>query len=177
MLRGVRRWPAFARNQAKIGGRLAPLSKLSEIETLIFVDGTFFFPPRLRNWNASDRRGAGLWRVKMQLHQICGKGCEGFGNWRSEQTVRRGSREEADLNRRGKEQELALLNRDCPKCGFDQPRRMARESWFSRNVMHRFGCYPWECPMCRLVFYRKSRLEREPRLPSRPVDISSEKAS
>jgi len=30
--------------------------------------------------------------------------------------------------------------------------------------------------MCRIVFYRKNRLEREPRLPSRPRDFTSEEA-
>ena len=31
----------------------------------------------------------------------------------------------------------------------------------ARRIMPYFGCYPWECPMCRLHFFRKQRLEHE----------------
>jgi len=59
---------------------------------------------------------------------------------------------------------LRLTDRDCPKCGFDQPRRLPRVSWLARQMMPRFGCYPWECPMCRVSFYRKNRHDNEERL-------------
>jgi rubredoxin len=60
-----------------------------------------------------------------------------------------------------KEEILTLVDRVCPKCSFDQPRRMPRESWMARRIMPYFGCYPWECPLCRVHFYRKNRVERE----------------
>jgi hypothetical protein len=67
-----------------------------------------------------------------------------------------------------KETEVTLADRACPKCNFNQPRRVPRESWMARVVMPYFGCYPWECPMCRVHFYRKNRMEREPQLSSMP---------
>jgi hypothetical protein len=27
-----------------------------------------------------------------------------------------------------------------------------------------FGCYPWECPLCRIHFFRKNRMDREERI-------------
>jgi len=54
---------------------------------------------------------------------------------------------------------VSIANRSCPKCSFNQPRRMPRESWIARRVMPFFGYYPWECPLCRIQFFHKSRAE------------------
>jgi hypothetical protein len=37
-----------------------------------------------------------------------------------------------------------------------------------------FGLYPWECPLCRIHFYRKNRKDREHRMSvERPTEFSS----
>jgi len=59
---------------------------------------------------------------------------------------------------------LTLVDRDCPKCGFNQPRRLPRASWLERRLLPVFGCFPWECPLCRIHFYRKNRIDREERM-------------
>ncbi len=69
---------------------------------------------------------------------------------------------------------LRFMDRACPKCSFDRPRRMARESWMARRIMHYFGCYPWECPMCRVQFYRKNRLDQEQRLLTTPAQLGAQ---
>jgi rubredoxin len=66
---------------------------------------------------------------------------------------------------------LTFIDRVCPKCNFDQPRRMPRMSWLARRVMPYFGCYPWECPMCRIQFYRKNRVEQVQRLESAETEF------
>ena len=43
-----------------------------------------------------------------------------------------------------------------------------------RRFMPCFGLYPWECPLCRIHFYRKNRRDREERITvSRSTDFSS----
>lgn len=69
--------------------------------------------------------------------------------------------------------DMGFIHKNCPKCNFDQPRRVARESWISRHIMPYLGCYPWECPMCRLHFYRRARFESEPQ-PARVVSYMSQ---
>jgi hypothetical protein len=60
--------------------------------------------------------------------------------------------------------ELSLIDRVCPKCSFTQPRRLPRSSWMERRFMPYFGLYPWECPLCRIHFYRKNRKDLEERI-------------
>jgi hypothetical protein len=37
-----------------------------------------------------------------------------------------------------------------------------------------FGFYPWECPLCRIHFYRKNRVDREHRIQvERPPELAS----
>jgi hypothetical protein len=37
-----------------------------------------------------------------------------------------------------------------------------------------FGLYPWECPLCRIHFYRKNRKDREQRMSTvRPTEFPS----
>lgn len=59
---------------------------------------------------------------------------------------------------------LSLTNRVCPKCSFTQPRRLPRSSWMERRFMPWLGLYPWECPLCRIHFYRKNRRDLEERI-------------
>ena len=33
-----------------------------------------------------------------------------------------------------------------------------------RRLMPWLGFYPWECPLCRIHFYRKNRVDREQRM-------------
>jgi len=70
--------------------------------------------------------------------------------------------------------ELSLVDRVCPKCRFNQPRRVSRTTWVERRFMPWFGLYPWECPLCRIHFYRKNRKDREQRLSSgQPTEFQS----
>jgi hypothetical protein len=66
--------------------------------------------------------------------------------------------------RNTEDKELNLIDRVCPKCNFSQPRRLPRTTWFERRLMPWFGFYPWECPLCRIHFYRKNRIDREHRM-------------
>jgi hypothetical protein len=44
----------------------------------------------------------------------------------------------------------------CRKCGSNALRREPRRGFLQTKVFPRFGFYPWECMMCRIVrFYRK----------------------
>jgi hypothetical protein len=70
--------------------------------------------------------------------------------------------------------ELSFVDRVCPKCSFDQPRRLSRTTWLERRFMPWFGLYPWECPLCRIHFYRKNRKDREHRISvERPTEFPS----
>jgi len=69
---------------------------------------------------------------------------------------------------------LNLIDRVCPKCSFSQPRRLPRTTWMERRLMPWFGLYPWECPLCRIHFYRKNRVDREHRIcVEPPAEFSS----
>jgi hypothetical protein len=35
------------------------------------------------------------------------------------------------------------------------------------------GFYPWECPLCRIHFYRKNRIDPEQRMRESPTDFAS----
>ncbi len=70
--------------------------------------------------------------------------------------------------------ELNFVDRACPKCSFNHPRRLSRITWLERLVMPTFGLYPWECPLCRIHFYRKNRFDREERISvQRPTEFAS----
>jgi hypothetical protein len=80
---------------------------------------------------------------------------------------------EPDLRRRpriveppkgAEDAELNLIDRACPKCSFSQPRRLPRTTLLERRVMPWLGFYPWECPLCRIHFFRKNRKDREERI-------------
>jgi hypothetical protein len=64
--------------------------------------------------------------------------------------------------------DLSFVDRPCPKCSFNHPRRLSRITWMERLVMPTFGLYPWECPLCRIHFYRKNRRDREERISVQP---------
>jgi hypothetical protein len=69
---------------------------------------------------------------------------------------------------------LNLVDRVCPKCSFNQPRRLPRTTWMERRFMPWLGFYPWECPLCRIHFYRKNRRDREERLSlEQPTEFGS----
>ena len=69
---------------------------------------------------------------------------------------------------------LGFVDRVCPKCRFSQPRRLPRTTWMERRFMPWLGLYPWECPLCRIHFYRKNRKDREQRLSIvQPTEFSS----
>jgi hypothetical protein len=41
-----------------------------------------------------------------------------------------------------------------------------------RRFMPWFGLYPWECPLCRIHFFRKNRKDREERMAiQRPTEF------
>jgi len=70
--------------------------------------------------------------------------------------------------------DLSFVDRACPKCRFSQPRRLSRTTWMERWVLPTFGLYPWECPLCRIHFYRKNRKDREHRISvDRPTEFVS----
>jgi hypothetical protein len=71
--------------------------------------------------------------------------------------------------RRAEVAEVNFVDRACPKCSFKRPRRLSRITWMERLVMPSFGLYPWECPLCRIQFYRKNRREREERISVQPA--------
>jgi len=79
---------------------------------------------------------------------------------------------EGKLLQAAQEAELNLVDRTCPKCNFSQPRRLPRTTLLERRFMPWFGLYPWECPLCRIHFFRKNRRDREERMASqRPTEF------
>ncbi len=73
---------------------------------------------------------------------------------------------------------MSFVDRVCPKCSFSQPRRLSRITWIERSLMPLFGLYPWECPLCRIHFYRKNRRDGEERISiKRPTEFASREMS
>lgn len=43
-----------------------------------------------------------------------------------------------------------MKEKKCTKCGNSEFRRINRDSFMLREIMPRFGYYPWECVFCRV---------------------------
>lgn len=57
-------------------------------------------------------------------------------------------------------QEAQTSRMVCPKCGFDQLRRLERKGFWETNIYSFFGYYPWECIKCRTRSMFKVRHKR-----------------
>ena len=53
---------------------------------------------------------------------------------------------------------------ECPKCG-SRLRRLERKGFLQQSVYPKFGYYPWECPVCRELIFRKKRHQLKRRRP------------
>lgn len=49
----------------------------------------------------------------------------------------------------------------CPRCGYTDVHRLAREGFIQGNVYPILGYYPWRCPMCRNHFMLRKRNGRK----------------
>lgn len=45
----------------------------------------------------------------------------------------------------------------CPHCEDIELRRQGREGFWQRVVLPQFGLFPWECGLCRKIFYLRQR--------------------
>lgn len=57
-------------------------------------------------------------------------------------------------------QHAALIDGEeprCPQCDGVELRRHGRTGFWQRVVMPRFGLFPWECGLCRKIFFLPQR--------------------
>jgi hypothetical protein len=45
------------------------------------------------------------------------------------------------------------MRRNCSHCESHEFRRLNRMGFFEKNVLARFGYFPWECVLCRRKVY------------------------
>ncbi len=54
-------------------------------------------------------------------------------------------------------EELSGEKPHCPHCEGIELRRQGRVGFMQRVVLPRFGWFPWECGLCRKVYFLKQR--------------------
>ncbi len=62
----------------------------------------------------------------------------------------------------GREDQLTGERPHCPQCDGIELRRQGRIGFFQRVVFPRMGLFPWECGLCRKVFFLRQRTSELP---------------